>query len=349
MQNPNIIVNMRCLLSPITGVQRYTTEIVEKFPKESYETISPKITKYFFYGHLWEQLILPGKVKDKLLWSPANTGPLSVKQQVLSILDLSTIDHPEWFSPKYSSWYRILLPNLAKRSKHILTISEFSKRRIMEQFGISDEKITVTYLAADKKFQPQSQNIVVETRKEFKLPEHYFLALSSLEPRKNLEKLLKTWGNIETKLPQDIWLVVAGGKGKSSVFKELAFKQLPKRIIFTGYVPEKSLPGLYSGALGFIYLSVYEGFGLPPIEAMACGVPVITSNSTSLPEVVGDSSLLVNPLNEEEIGHAIQSLAENSSLGQELRQKGLERAQLFAWERTAAKTWQVLDRMAEQN
>lgn len=343
-----ILVNTRCLSSITTGVQRYTKEILGHLPGKI-EYIKPAKKLNGVSGHAWEQFALPLLTKKNILWSPSNTGPLLVKRQVVSILDLSTIDHPEWFSPKFSTWYQFLLPRLAQRTKHILTISEFSKSRIMEKFGINDEKITVSYLATDHCFQIQENVNLNDIRKQLNLPNHYLLALGSLEPRKNLVRLIRAWDRIQPKLPEDICLVIAGAKGNATIFKKLSFDALPKKIIFTGHIPDELLPGLYAGAVGFIYPSIYEGFGLPPLEAMSCGTPVITSNTTSLPEVVGDAALLINPLDVEQIAHAMQTLVNDSALRDQLRQKGLQRAKLFSWQKTAEITWQVLQAAAEKN
>ena len=131
------------------------------------------------------------------------------------------------------------------------------------------------------------------------------------------------------------------------VFRDVPFENLPSHVHLTGFVPDQLLPALYSGAKAFVYPSLYEGFGLPPLEAMACGTPVIVSNTTSLPEVVGNAGLRVDPLNVEQIADAIQRLVTNNNLHQSLQKKGLERAKLFSWDKTAASTWNVLREVAE--
>ena len=212
---------------------------------------------------------------------------------------------------------------------------------------IDAEKVVVTPLAADEKFTPQSAQDVDDTLKTLNVPARsYLLALGSLEPRKNLERLLYAWSLLETDLPSDIWLVVAGGKGEPHVFQDVSFKTFPSRVFFTGYVHDENLPALYSGAQAFIYPSLYEGFGLPPLEAMACGTPVIVSNATSLPEVVGDAGLYVDPFNVESIADAIKKIASDQNLREKLSQKGLKRSKLFSWEKTAELTWQVLSEVA---
>ena len=146
-----------------------------------------------------------------------------------------------------------------------------------------------------------------------------------------------------------MWLVLAGAKGKESVFRSISFENLPPRVYLTGYVPDKLLPAIIAGAKVFLYPSLYEGFGLPPLEAMGCGTPVLTSNTTSLPEVTGDAAFLVNPNDTEAIADGIKQLVENSNLREQLTIKGLERTKIFSWEKTADQTWQVLQEAAEIN
>jgi glycosyltransferase involved in cell wall biosynthesis len=170
----------------------------------------------------------------------------------------------------------------------------------------------------------------------------YLLALSSLEPRKNFARLLQAWREVQHSVPADIELIVAGGTGDPRVFAADSAMPIPPRTRFIGYVPEEHLPALYSGACAFVYPSLYEGFGLPPLEAMACGTPVITSNTTSLPEVVADCAVLVDPLDTSSIAQGIWRVLSCGSLGQMLSQKGEQRSRLFTWERTAFETLQVL-------
>jgi glycosyltransferase involved in cell wall biosynthesis len=345
--NSRIVVNTRALHGITTGVQRYTYEILQRL-EGCIDVVSPPTPLHGFKGHMWEQLALPFQVRGKTLWSPANTGPLAVKNQVVSIMDMSTIEHPEWFSNNYSQWYQIIIPKLAKKVTKILTISEYSRNQIAKICQVDVNKVAVTPLAADPRFERKPAEEVSLVRKKLGIPKgRYILALSSLEPRKNLERLLVAWAGLLSRVPKDLWLVVAGAKGKALVFKGVSFEILPSRVYLTGYVPDEYLPALYSGADAFVYPSLYEGFGLPPLEAMACGIPVITSNTTSLPEVVGDAGLLVDPLSVDDIAFAIQRVIENDALHTKLRQKGLERSKLFSWDKTAALTWKVLQEAAE--
>ncbi len=336
-----ILVNTRNLSSPLTGVQRYTAELVARFANHL-ETVSPPARfSRGLPGHLWEQLLLPQLAGRKLLWSPANTGPLLVKNQVLSLHDLSAIEHPEWFTSPFAHWYGFLLPRLAHRVISITTMSEFTKSRVVDLWNIAPEKVVVIPGGTDRHFAPVNNSQAV-SKTQGMPSEHYFLALGSLEPRKNLVRLLQAWDLVQASLPAEIWLVLAGAKGKVNIFKDAGLASIPPRVYLPGYVPDDVLAALYSGALAFIYPSLYEGFGLPPLEAMACGTPVITSNTTSLPEVVGDAALLVDPYDIEAIAQAIKQLAENNEMRTQLINRGFFRAGQLTWEKCAQQTWQVL-------
>lgn len=340
-----ILINTRILHMPITGVQRYTLELLKRL-KGNLTEVNPGQRLEGLRGHLWEQAVLPFEVGRNLLWSPGNTGPLAVRNQVVTIHDVVTIDRPEWLNPTFARWYQWLLPKLMRRVKFVITISEFTKERILETAKIPDEKVFVIHNGVDARFSPQSDEAVDLAIERVRLPSrNYILCLGSLEPRKNLNRLLSAWAQVEREIDSDIWLVVAGAKGKSSIFKDanLTSQLIPQRVHFTGFVEDMYIPALYSGALAFVYPSVYEGFGLPPLEAMACGTPVITGNLTALPEVVGDAAVLVNPYDTDEMACQIKRVIEDSSFREDLRLKGLGRASQFSWDITAKQTWEVLE------
>ena len=343
-------VNTRILSYPITGVQRYLLEILTRIPSDHLRQIAPHYPLSGARAHLWEQTVLPLRTRGRLLWSPSNTGPLAVRHQVVTIHDVVPLDHPEWLNPRFAAWYRFLIPRLARRVRHVIVDSDFTRRRLTAHSGISDGKVTVIHCGVDARFSPQTQEAIAAARAALQLPAgRYVLSVGSLEPRKNLGRLLSAWQRLLPELPPDIWLVLAGAKGKSLVFAEVPeLTCLPARVHLTGYVPDDLLPALYAGAEAFVYPSVYEGFGLPPLEAMACGTPVIVGNRASLPEVVGDAGMMMDPYDVESIAAALMLLLTLADARNVLGARGRERAARFSWQATAEQTLAVLDRFAGQ-
>ena len=360
------------LSHPTTGVERYLIELLARMPADiGLQQIAPQSALGGIKGHAWEQIVLPAKLHGSSLFSPCNTGPLAVAHQVVTIHDVAALDHPEWLNAKFALWYRWLTPRLARRVRHIIAVSEFTRGRIIAHTGVAPEKITVVLNGVDPRFAPLDSNAIATSLAELALPSRrYVLSLGSIEPRKNLPRLLEAWAKILPTLPKDVWLVVAGSRntrvfattettGKlsrragtptgrtantafvsSCLRGESSFSAL--RVHFTGRVADAHLPALYAGAMAFAYMSMYEGFGLPPLEAMAAGVPVLTGNLTSLPEVVGDAGVMVDPMDVDAIARGLKELIEKQELRKKLSTAGLSRAKQFSWDRTAKRTLEVL-------
>jgi glycosyltransferase involved in cell wall biosynthesis len=345
----SVAVNARFHVHRRTGMERYAYEVTSRLVGKVRE-IRPERALKGSAGHLWEQCYLPTLAAGSLLWSPNNTGPVITRRQVCTIHDIIPIDHPEWFSKAFAAWYRWLLPTLARSVQHLVAVSEFTRSRIIDAFGVKPEKVSVVLNGIGPEFTPRTDEEIERVKTRLGLPpKPYVLYVGSIEPRKNLPRLLTAWTHVQRKCT-DIQLVVTGlNKGGSKVFRVVPIDKLPSGVFFTGYVEDADLPALYSGATIFVYPSLYEGFGLPPAEAMACGTPVITSYGTSLSEVVGPAALLVDPENPEAIADAILRAASSESLRAELRRAGFARARRFNWDDATTQTWGILSREAAQS
>jgi glycosyltransferase involved in cell wall biosynthesis len=272
--------------------------------------------------------------------------------RLLMIHDLIPIKVPEFTGAGLTPYFNKILDSINHKKDWIVCNSEYTKQEFCEYTGFLLEKVFVTHLAADNHFQPVTDlDCITNTRLRYKIPEgNYFLCLASqLEPRKNLSHLIKCFIHfITTNSTLDITLVLVGtNRYKRPELESIAqvFLQFQDRIIFTGYVLDEDLSILYSDATAFIFPSLYEGFGLPILEAMQCGTPVITSNSTSLPEVAGDAAILVDPKDEDALCQAMLNLLSEPNLRKQLSQKGLERAKQFSWAKCAAETVEIYEKI----
>lgn len=339
---PPIVVNTRVLDAPMTGVQRYTLELLSRWDGRA-DRIAPSRSQRGVTGQAWEQVVLPARLRGRLLFSPSNSGPLEAKSQVVTIHDTAILDCPESFSGAYGSWYRFLLPRLARRVKQIITVSQFVRERIVNCFGVSPNKVVVVSHGVGDRFCPEAVSGLDETVAVLRLPSNrYILSVGSLEPRKNLKRLFQAWTQVQSQVPEDVWLVVAGAVGNLRVFGDTHLDDPPARTFLAGHVEDRLLPALYAGAMAMIYPSIYEGFGLPPLEAMASGTAVLAGNRSSLPELVLDSGLLVDPFSVGEIAEGIYRLITDADLRARLRENGLLRAKQFSWDEAARRTLEIL-------
>jgi glycosyltransferase involved in cell wall biosynthesis len=340
-----LTVNGRFQSQRTTGVQRYAREITARLAAQI-DVLAPRGWNSGFRGHVWEQTVLPRLARGALLWSPCNTGPLSVERQVVTIHDCAFVDHPEAFSRPFAAWYTWLIPRLARRAQRVITVSRFSALRLAELCGLDEKQIEVIYNGVDARFHPASPENISALRLRMKLPARYLLSVGSIEPRKNLRRLLEAWELLKP-AGEEIGLVLAGGA--MPVFRDAGIDRLPPGVHLAGYVDDADLPTLYSGAEAFVYPSLYEGFGLTVLEAMACGAPVICSQTTSLPEVAGSAAVLVDPLAADQIASVMASVLSDDALRNQLRERGLQRAAQFSWEKSAAATANILRQTAFLN
>ena len=267
-------------------------------------------------------------------------------KKIVTIHDLIPYIMPETVGRGYLLKFLKEMPLVIGNSDGIITVSEFSKQDILKFFPIDENKIFVTPLAADKKYMPLDKTYCKNMlRDTYKLTEPFILYLGGFSERKNVASVLTAFSKVYKDLDRKYNLVIVGGYKDSSqrlvmLANELGIDDI---VVFTGFVPEEHLPIFYNCSDAFIYPSFYEGFGLPPLEAMNCGTPVIASNLTSIPEVVGDGGILINPYNISEISLAIGNLLSNENLRQELSYKGLKRAKEFSWQETAQSTLKVYE------
>lgn len=263
---------------------------------------------------------------------------------VITVHDLAFLHWPH-FLTKDSAAYYGQIDRAAKHARHIIVPSESTKQDIVAQVGVPQNKVSVIYEAADEMFVPLPlAQTRTEVMQEYKLPESFILFVGTLEPRKNVTGLLRAFHHLRNKYGMtDTALVIAGSKGwlYKEVLELIDQLDLGKSVYILGRVEDQELHKLYVAARCHVHAAHYEGFGLPPLEAMACGTPTIVSNVSSLPEVVGDAALLVNPENWEEIAVATHRLLTDEPLHAELRLKGLQRARHFSWEITARRTQEV--------
>ena len=273
---------------------------------------------------------------------------------VSTIHDLAFEHLPETFKRRSWMQLRLTVRATARRAAEVITLSNFSRSDIVTTYGIPAERITVTPAAASPHFaRVTNGNELKRVREGYGIGKNYILSLCSIQPRKNLVRLIEAYSSLRRARPVGEFpqLVLAGKRAwlDQETIRAAERNSVDRDILFTGYVPDLELPALYSGAICFVYPSYFEGFGLPVLEAMQCGVPVIAGNRTSLPEVVGDAGVLGDPFDEGELATAIARVADNPDYRAQLSVKGLNRARAFDWNTTARLTLQVYERAARKS
>lgn len=333
-------VNARFRKQQLTGVQRFGSEVVNILHDDARLATSETLPSDRFgnglQAHAWEQFALPRSIGKSVLFSPANTGPLSVKRQLVVIHDAAVWDQPEGFTWKFRNFYQWLLPRLAKRCR-IATVSQFSRERLAHYLKIPVESIAVFGNAVASEFRPRQQ--IQDSSAPF------LLCVGSLDPRKNFQRLIQAWETVCQRNAVDpATTLKIVGSCNPRTFQSLGPLQDSDRVEWTGRVSDAELIQLYQSAQGFVFPSLYEGFGIPPLEAMACGCPVAMSQETSLPEVGGEpfdldhpgstgAAVYFDPQNVEEISQRIEQLlllSEDQKL--RLRKNAQCQAASFSWQ-----------------
>jgi glycosyltransferase involved in cell wall biosynthesis len=293
----------------------------------------------------WEQLLAPillRLTRADVFHGVLNIAPLACPvPSVITIHDLAFLSFPQTFRRVNRSYLTWATRTSARRAARILAVSQFTKQEIVRLLGIPPERIVVTYDACDARFAPPDPRELAAFRTRKGLPERFILFVSTLEPRKNVTTLLEAYARIAGST--DAPLLIGGAKGwlYEPIFARLEALGLGDRVRFVGFIDAAELPLWYAAATVFTLPSLYEGFGMPLLEAMACGTPVVTTTSSSLPEVVGDAGLLVPPTGADELAAALLRLLDDAGLRDELRERGLRQARRFSWRETAERTLQA--------
>jgi glycosyltransferase involved in cell wall biosynthesis len=316
-----ILLNARAAARPeLGGVERWARELAARLPKVGpYEVIRPPTALSHRAGHAWEQAVLPVRARRaELLFNPANLAPIAFPRNVVVIHDAAALRNPAWYSPAYATLQRRVLPLIAKRARLVITVSEFSRREIKELFGV-DAKVVPG--GVDERFRPDADPEPARAALDLRGP--YVLTVASQTTRKNISSLTATARRLET---QGIELVAAGG-GRPQ-FRHEADERTGVRAL--GHVPDDHLPGLYAGATAFVLPSLYEGFGLTCLEAMACAVPVVAARAGALPEICADAARYADPRDQAGLADAVEAALGDDSA----RAAGPARAKQFTWDRT---------------
>jgi glycosyltransferase involved in cell wall biosynthesis len=290
---------------------------------------------------VWEQAVQPWAISRAgvdLIHEPAFVGPLASRcPVVITIHDLSFLFYPQGFRVLNRLYLKLFTRVSVQRARRIIAVSESTKRDLVQQYGISPAKIDVVYNGVDSGFRPLPAAEVAAFKAARGLPDRFILFVGTLEPRKNVIRLIESYARLPKARPP---LMLVGGKGwlYDEMFARVEALDLADEIHIVGYVPAEDLCLWYNAADLFVYPSVYEGFGLPPLEAMACGTPVITSTTSSLPEVMGRAGLLVDPTDTEALTSAMEQVLTSVEVRERMQAAGLARAQGFSWRETARRT-----------
>ena len=265
--------------------------------------------------------------------------PLGGVPTVLTVHDLIFERFPQLHKPLNYHYLHRAMPLFVRRARHLIAVSQATKKDLMAFYGVPGNKISVIYEAADDRFRPLPAGRSENVRRKYRLPDDFLLFVGTIEPRKNLERLLDAFATLR-RAGVVRHLVIVGKKGwlYEAFFRHLEESDQQDHVIFPGYISDEDLPAVYNAARLFVFPSLYEGFGLPLLEAMACGTPAVSSDRSSLPEVGGDAPLYADPEDTEALADQIRRGWEDASLRQVMRGKGLARAKEFSWARAAAET-----------
>jgi glycosyltransferase involved in cell wall biosynthesis len=350
------VINGKFTSQPVTGVQRVAYELtramqMRELPGDELEVFVPdnvvepgallKRQRSFPWlrGTLWEQITLPIAARGRTLLNLCNTNPVFKRGQIVMVHDMAIYDVPSGFSRKFRFWYRICFALLPRIQPVILTVSSYSKMRICHHLKIDESRVTVVSPGADHLDRVVSDCAVI--RRLGLVKDAYCVIVGSLDPRKNLQRVLEAVDKLEHL--SEVKFVIVGGKN-TRIFSSEKAKQLAheKQVLWAGFVSDGELKSLYENAACLVFPSLYEGFGLPPLEAMYCGCPVIASSRTSIPEACGDAAMYCDAASADDIAAKISLMMNDADLREHYRMKGTAHAREFRWEYSAQKVLEIL-------
>ena len=361
-----IVVNTIPLLSQLTGIGKYTWQICRAM-----QQVAAENEYRYYYGYYSPRLFCAGQdgggiagIKDAVknipllgrslrllkgagaslsrrrfdVYFEPNYVPLAIKARriVAAVPDFSCLLHPEWHRPEMVEYFRHAFFKNIGRADQIIAISDFIRDTAIHEFGFAADRVTTIHLGYDRTvfFQHEAESLIA-ARSKLALPKRFMLYVGSIEPRKNLVRLLKAYQQLSAAQRGEVKLVLAGFSGWDNAEVMELLESMQQDVTYLGYVDEALLAQLYNLAELFVYPALYEGFGLPPLEAMACGCPVMVSNVASLPEVCGGAAAYVDPTDVEQMAATLNQLVEDNAARADFAARGLERAKQFSWERSA--------------
>ncbi|KGS24019.1 glycosyl transferases group 1 family protein [Burkholderia pseudomallei MSHR4378] len=353
-----VAINGKFTSQRLTGVQRvaheFTSALARLLPGErnptlvvprdhASDTLPPTVARRVvprLRGALWEQLALPFATRGQTLVSLCNIGPLFKRNQVVMIHDVAVLDFPQGYSLKFRLWYRFAFWMLKRRARHILTVSHFSKERIVARLGVAPTDVSTIVSGVDHFGRIEGDPSVLD--RLGLAYDGYVLIVGSLAPGKNLARTLEAIARLERMRPELRFVIAGGSNVRIFGASALGERASAGNVTWAGYVSDGELKALYENAGCFVFPSLYEGFGLPPLEAMYCGCPVIVSREASLPEACGDAALYCDAHDAIDIAATIAQLMGDAELRRELREKGRARASRYRWDAAAKQLIGVL-------
>ena len=369
-----IAINTRFLLShKMEGFGWYTYEIVKRIvqnhPEHEFilffdrsfdrkfvfaENVTPVVlspqARHPILFRIWFNFAVKRalkKYKADLFFSPDGYLSLTTNvKQIAVIHDLNFEHFPQDLKPRMAKYYLKYFPKFAQKAAHIITVSNHSNQDICSTYAVDPSKVSAIWNGASEIFKPTNESSKQEVRLKFSDGKPYFLFVGAIHPRKNVQRLLKAFEQFKTSNPSsEIQLIIVGTELWTNSTVEIALKDsIKNQIHFTGHLPLETLANIMAGATLFTFVPYFEGFGIPLVEAMKCGTPILSGNLTSLPEVAGDAARYCDPMSVADIALKLDELANDPKLLQELSIKGLERSKLFSWDESAQKVWDVLEK-----